>query len=120
MRWLFKYYWGLLLVALPAILGTAIPFLMLYLGTHELAISTWNASPLNVIFVRSLFAFVPTIVVTLLITICAFLVRRYYMRDKKNSTLACFGKALLFFTLFIVLTITTFLVIEYVDHGYIV
>jgi hypothetical protein len=120
LKWLFKYYWGLLLVVLPAIICTAFPFFILYLGTRELALSAWNASPVKVIIGRFLFAFVPTIVITLLVTINAFLVRRFLMNDKKNSTLVYFGKTMLLFLLFIVLLIIAFLVFEYFDLGYIV
>jgi len=120
LKWLFKYYWGLLLVVLPAIICTAFPFFIFYLGTKELALSSWNASPVKVITGRFLFAFVPTLVITLLVTINAFLVRRFLMNDKKNSSLICFGKVLLIFTLFIVLLITTFLLFEYFSQGYIV
>ena len=55
-KWLVKYFWGLLLVALPAIFCTAFPFFIFYLGTEELALSAWNASPVKVnhrkIFIR--------------------------------------------------------------------
>ena len=119
-KWLVKYFWGLLLVALPAILCTAFPFFIFYLGTEELALSAWNASPVKEIIGRFLFAFVPTIVITLLVTINAFLVRRFLMNDNKNSTLVYFGKTMLLFLLFIVLLIIAFLVFEYFDLGYIV
>ncbi|MBQ3946735.1 MAG: hypothetical protein II670_14195, partial [Alphaproteobacteria bacterium] len=104
---------------LPAIICTAFPFFILYLGTRELALSAWTASPVKVIIGRFLFTFVPTFVITLLVTINAFLVRRFLMKDKKNSTLICFGKVLLVFTLFIVLLITAFLLFEYFSYGYI-
>ena len=119
-KWLVKYFWGLLLVALPAIFCTAFPFFIFYLGTEELALSAWNASPVKVIIGRFLFAFVPSIVIALLVTINAFLVRRFLMNDKKNSTLVYFGKTMLLFLLFIVLLIIAFLVFEYFDLGYIV
>jgi hypothetical protein len=119
LKWLFKYYWGLLLVVLPAIICTAFPFFIFYLGTEELALSAWNVSPVKVIIGRFLFAFVPTIVTTLLVTIIAFLVRRFLMNDKKNSKLVYFGKTMLFFLLFILLLITAFLVFEYFSYGYI-
>jgi hypothetical protein len=55
-----------------------------------------------------------------LVTINAFLVRRFLMNDNKNSTLVYFGKTMLLFLLFIVLLIIAFLVFEYFDLGYIV
>ena len=106
-------------MVLPAIICTAFPFFIFYLGTEELALSAWNASPVKVIIGRFLFAFVPTIVIALLVTISAFLVRRFLMNDKMNSTLVYFGKTMLFFLLFILLLITAFLVFEYFNYGYI-
>jgi hypothetical protein len=120
MKWLFKYYWGLLLVGVIAIIVTVIPFIKLYLGLPEDAIARWNNSPLEAICGRALFAFIPTFIVTLLLTIIAFLTRRFLFKDKVNSTIIYFGKTILFFSFIIILMISFFLVLEYFHLGHIV
>ena len=119
-KWLFKYYWGMILVVLPAIICTAFPFYIFYLGTPEMGINRWNTSPLDVIFGRFLLTFIPTFIITLIIISSAFLFRRFMIKDKKNSTLLLFGKSLLFFTIFIILLIFIFMAVEYYKDGYIV
>ena len=119
-KWLIKYYWGLLLLALPVIFLTIIPCYIFYLGTPEMGVNRWNTSPLDVVFGRFLLTFIPTFIITLIMVASAFLFRRFIIKDKKNSTLFFFGKSLLFFTIFIVLLIFIFMAVEYYQDGYIV